>query len=96
MSKAKASLLTKLRKKPKLGKSKNKIARKGKAEKKTAKNSLKTAGRKKRGFTEGSASTTSRAARSNSRSARKKNMTTNITPFRNVRNWRLRHWMMRR
>ena len=39
------------------------------------KKSSKTAGRKKRGFTEGSATTTSREARSNSRSASKENMT---------------------
>ena len=47
MEKAKASLSTKSRKKPKLGKSKNKIARKGKTTKKILKNSSKTAGRKK-------------------------------------------------
>ena len=56
-------------------KSKNKIARKGKAAKKTVKNPSKTAGIKKRGFTEGSETTTSREARSNLRSARKKNVT---------------------
>ena len=63
------------RENPKLGKSQNKIAGKGKAANKLVKNSSKTAGRKKREFTEGSATTTSREARSNSKSARKKNMT---------------------
>ena len=58
-----------------MGKSKNKIAQKGKAAKNLAKNSSKIAGRKNRGFTEGSATTTFREARSNSRSARKKNTT---------------------
>ena len=56
-------------------KSKNKIARKGKAAKKLVKNSSKTAGIEKRGFTEGSETTTSREARLNIRSARKKNVT---------------------
>ena len=68
-------LVDKIKKNPKLGKSKNKIARKGKPANKLVKNSSKTEGRKKRGFTEGSSTTTSREARSNSRSARKKNMT---------------------
>ena len=68
-------LVDKIKKTPKLGKSKNKIARKGKAAKKLVKNSSKTAGRENRGFTEGSAITTYRESRSNSRSARKKNMT---------------------
>ena len=46
MAKVKASSLKKLGKNPKLGKSKNKIARKGKAAKKLVNNSSKTAGRK--------------------------------------------------
>ena len=46
MAKAKASSSKKSRKNPKLGKSKNIIARKGKAEKKIIKNSSKTEGRK--------------------------------------------------
>ena len=58
-----------------LVKSKNKIARKGKAVKKLVKNFSKTTGRKKRGFADGSSTTTYREARSNSRSAHKKNMT---------------------
>ena len=45
MEKAKASLSTALRKKPKLGKSTSKIARKGKADQKLVKNSSKTAGK---------------------------------------------------
>ena len=69
---------------PKLGKSKRKIAQKGKAAKNLVKNSSKTAGRKKRGFTEGSPTTTSREDKSNSRSAHKKNMTQKIRPcFKN-------------
>ena len=73
--KGQSILLDKVEKNPKLGKSKNKIARKGKAENNLVKNSSKTAGRKQRGFTEGSETTTSRESRSNSRSAHKKNMT---------------------
>ena len=53
LAKAKASLSTAFRKKPKLGKSKSKIACKGKAYQKLAKNSSKTVDIKKRGFTEG-------------------------------------------
>ena len=68
-------LVEKIEKNLKLGKIKNIIARKGKAAKKLVKNSSKTSGRKKRGFPKGSATTTSREASSDSRSARKKNMT---------------------
>ena len=57
-----------------MGKSKDKITQKGKYAKNLVKNSSKTAGRKNWGFTEGSATTTSREARLNSRSTRKKNM----------------------
>ena len=64
MAKTKASLPTKPRETRSWEKAK-KIAQKGKAEKKLVKNSSKTAGRKKRGFTEGSANTNSRDARSN-------------------------------
>ena len=64
---------------PKLGKSKNKIARKKKAAKKLVKKSSKTVARKKRGVTEGSATTTSKKAQLNSRSAHPKNMTKNPT-----------------
>ena len=60
MANAKASSSTKPRKTPKLGKRKNKITRKGKAAKNLTKNLSKTAGRKKRGITEGSATTTSK------------------------------------
>ena len=63
------------RENPKLGKSKNKIARKVKSANNLVKKLSKTAGRKNRGFTGGSATTTSRGAMSNSRSAHKKNMT---------------------
>ena len=73
MAMAKASLSTKSRK-LKLGKSKNKIAQKEVAAKQLVNNSSKTAGRKNRGFIEGSATTTSREARSNLRSARRKNV----------------------
>ena len=61
----------KIAKKPKLGERKNAIAQKGKYAKKLIKNSSKIAGRKKRGFTESSETTTSKEARSNSRSAHK-------------------------
>ena len=71
MEKAKASSSTKLRKNRSWEKVR-KISQEGKAAKKLVKNLSKTAGRKKRGFTEGSAITTSREARSNSRSTRKK------------------------
>ena len=67
-------LVDKIKKNPKLGKIKNKIARKGKAENKFVNKSSKTAGRKNQRFTEGSATTTYREARSNSRSELKKNM----------------------
>ena len=59
-------LINKIEENPKLGKSINKIARKGKAAKKLVKNLSETPGRKKWGLTEGSATTTSREARSNS------------------------------
>ena len=59
----------------KLGKSKNKIARNRNAAKKLVKNSKKTAERKNLGLTKGLAMTTYREARSNLRSARKKNVT---------------------
>ena len=68
-------LVDKTEKITKLGKSKNKIARKGNSAKKFIKNSSKKSRRKNWGFTEGSETTTSREARSNSRSVRKKNMT---------------------
>ena len=74
-AKAKASSSTKFEKNLKLGKSKNRIAWKGKAAKKLVKNSSKPAEIKKRGFTEGSTTITSREARSNSRRTRKKKMT---------------------
>ena len=73
--KGQSFLVEKIDKNPKLGKTKNKIARKGKASKKIVKNSLETAGRKKLGFTDGSTTTTSREARSHSRSVCTKNMT---------------------
>ena len=73
-------LVYKIKENLRLGRSKNKIARKGKAGKKLVKYSSKTAGNKKRGFTEGSATTTSREARSNPRSARKKKMTQKTRP----------------
>ena len=77
-------LVYKIKENLRLGRSKNKIARKGKAAKKIVKNSSKTAGGKKRGFTEGSPTTTSREDKSNSRSAHKKNMTQKIRPcFKN-------------
>ena len=75
IAKSKASSSTKSRKHPKLGNSKNKIVRKVKAANKMIKKWSKTAGIKKRGFTEGSSTTTSREARLNSRSARNKNTT---------------------
>ena len=53
-------LVEEIKEKPKLGKSKDKIVWKGKASQKLVKNLSKTAGRKKRGFTEVSATTTSR------------------------------------
>ena len=58
-----------------MGKSKNRIAQKEKAAKNLVKNSSKTAGIKKRRVNDGLAITTYREARSNSRSARKKNKT---------------------
>ena len=67
--KGQSILVDKIEKNLKLGKSKNKISRKGKAAKKLVKNSSKIEGRKKQGFNEGSATTTSREAISNSRSA---------------------------
>ena len=51
--KGQSILVNKIKENPKLGKSKNQIARKGKAAKKIIKNPSKTAGRKKRGFTKG-------------------------------------------
>ena len=57
-----------------MGKSNNKIARKGKDANKLVKKSSRTSGGKKRGFTEGSATATSREARSNLRRERKKKM----------------------
>ena len=75
--KGQSILVYKIDTNPKLGKSKNKIARKGKAAKKLVKNSSKSAGRKNWGFTDGSSNTTSREAGLNSRSARKKNMIQN-------------------
>ena len=51
--KGQSILVEKIDKNPKLGKSKNQIARKGKAAKNIIKNPSKTAGRKKRGFTKG-------------------------------------------
>ena len=77
--KGQSTLVNKIEKNSNLGKGKNKIAQKGKAAKKLVKNSSKTAGRKKRRFTEGSETTTSREARLNSRSTRKKN-----TPHKNL------------
>ena len=71
--------------KTKLVKSKNKIARKGKSAKNLVKNSSKTAGRKKWGFTEGSATTTCREARSNSRSAHENKLHKKIRPC--FRSW---------
>ena len=71
MAKAKSSSSTKSRK-PDVGKSKNEIARKGNAAKKLVKKSSKTEGRKKRGFTEGLAATTSSEVRYNLISVRKK------------------------
>ena len=70
--KGQSILIDRIEKNLKLGKSKNKIARKGKAAKKLVKNLSKIVGIKKRGFTEDSATTTSRKARSNSRSAQNK------------------------
>ena len=74
-------LFEKMGEKPIFGKSKDIIAREGKAAKKLVKNLSKTEIRKKRGFTKGSATTTSREARSNSRSTHKKNVTKKIRPF---------------
>ena len=68
-------LVNKIEKNRSWEKVKNKIAPQGKAAKKLVKNLPKTAGRKKWGFTEGLATTTSREAKSTSRSAHKKNMT---------------------
>ena len=79
--KGQSILIDKIEKNLKLVKSKNKIARKGKTAKKLVKNSSKTEVKENRGFTEGSATTTSREARLNSRSARKKNMTQNVFDF---------------
>ena len=53
MVKVKASLLTSLRKKPKLSKSKNKLVRYGKVAQKFVKKLPETVGRKERGFTGG-------------------------------------------
>ena len=58
-----------------MGKSKNQIAWKGKTAKKLVKKFSKTVGTIKKGFTEGSSTTTTIEARSNSRSAHKENMT---------------------
>ena len=79
--KGKNILVDNIKKNPKLGKSKNIIARKGKAAKKLMKNSSKTAVRTKQGFTQVSANTTYREARPNSRSARKENMIQIIRPY---------------
>ena len=73
--KGQSILVDKIEEKQKLGKSKNKIVRKGKATKKLVNKLSKTARRKKRGFTEGSATAISREDRSNSRSTCKKNVT---------------------
>ena len=70
--------MTATRKKPNLGRSKSKIARKGKSAQKLVKKLLKTEGGKKGNFTEVSAKTTYREARSNSRSARMKKLTQKI------------------
>ena len=78
--KGQSILVKKIKKKTEVGEKKNRIALKGKAAKKLVKNSSKTAGRKKRGFTEFSATTTSREAKSNLRSTHKMKLTQKIRP----------------
>ena len=79
MTKAKASSMTASRKKPKLGKIKSEIVWKGKAAHKLVRNSSKTKEGKNQGFTEGSATTTSRETKSNSRRACTKIDRNNLT-----------------